>query len=65
MRNSNYNLQILHHDEIFATRDDALEYIKDNYVYQSLEAEPLMVKYGDTRNPDIILALGTSSERSG
>lgn len=65
MKTNNYNLQILHHEAVFATRELALTYLMDFYKPNSLDAEPILVKYGDTRNPDVILAFGTSSEAPG
>ena len=65
MNNSNYNLQILHHEEVFATRELALQYLSDYYKPHSLEAEPIMVKYGQANKPDVILAFGTTSAAPG
>lgn len=65
MNNSNYNLQILHHEEVFATRELALQYLSDYYKPHSLEAEPIMVKYGQANKPDVILAFGTTSTAPG
>lgn len=65
MNNSNYNLQILHHEEVFATRELALQYLSDYYKPHSLEAEPIMVKYGQASKPDVILAFGTTSAAPG
>ena len=68
MRNNPENpnsLQILHHGEVFETRKLALQYITDFYKPNSLDAEPFVVKYGDARNPSVILAFGTSSEAPG
>ena len=57
MKTNNYNLQLLHHEEVFATRELALKYLADFYKPYSLEAEPVIVKYGDIANPDVILVL--------
>lgn len=65
MKNNQYNLQILHHEEVFASRELALQYLNDYYRPYSLDAEPLIVKYGDTLNPDVILAFGTSDAAPG
>lgn len=65
MNNSNYNLQILHHEEVFATRELALQYLSDYYKPHSLEAEPIMVKYGQANKPDVILGFGTTSAAPG
>lgn len=65
MRTNNYNLQILHHEETFATRELALAYLNDYYKPYSLEAEPIIVKYGDEKSPNLILAFGTTSSTPG
>lgn len=65
MKNNNFNLQILHHSEVFPTREEAMVYLSDYYKPNSLEAEPVMVKYGDERNPNAIFALGTSDAAPG
>lgn len=65
MKTNNYNLQLLHHEEVFVTRELALKYLTDFYKPYSLDAEPVIVKYGDTANPDIILAFGTSDAAPG
>lgn len=65
MRGKDYNLVILHHDEVFETRELALEYLNGYYKPFSLNAEPIMVKYGNTANPDVILAFGTSDTAPG
>ena len=65
MKTNNYNLQFLHHEEVFVTRELALKYLTDFYKPYSLEAEPVIVKYGDVADPDIILAFGTSDAAPG
>ncbi len=60
-----YRIQILHHEEVFETRELALSYLSDFYKPSSLEAEPVFVKYGDSRNPNAILAFGTSNAAPG
>ena len=65
MKTNNYNLQLLHHEEVFVTRELALKYLTDFYKPYSLDAEPVIVKYGDISNPDIILAFGTSDAAPG
>lgn len=56
-------LQFLHVDEVFSTKDIAIETLEENLHYydevQSLYAEPLVLKYGDEENPNIILAIGS------
>jgi hypothetical protein len=65
MRNNKYNLVILHHEEVFETRELALEYLNGFYKPYSLDAEPIIVKYGNVNNPDVILAFGTSNTAPG
>ena len=65
MKTNNYNLQLLHHEEVFVTRELALKYLTDFYKPYSLDAEPVIVKYGDVADPDIILAFGTSDAAPG
>lgn len=65
MKTNNYNLQLLHHEEVFVTRELALKYLTDFYKPYSLDAEPVIVKYGDISDPDIILAFGTSDAAPG
>lgn len=65
MRSSNYNLQILRHTDIFSTREEALNFLSDYYKPESLDGEPVLVKYGDSKNPNVILAIGTSSNAPG
>ena len=65
MKNNNFNLIVLHHEEVFETRELALSYLSDYYKPNSLEGEPVIVKYGETRNPNVILAFGTSSVAPG
>lgn len=60
MKNNNYNLIILHHEEVFATREDAMQYLVRQYQAVSLDGEPVIVKYGEQENPNVILAFGTS-----
>ena len=65
MRNNNCNLVVLHHEEVFETRELAIAYLTDYYKPNSLDSEPIVVKYGDTRNPNVILAFGTSNTAPG
>lgn len=65
MRTEKYNLVVLHHEEVFETRELALEYLNGYYKPFSLEAEPVVVKYGEANNPNIILAFGTSNNAPG
>ena len=65
MRNKDYSLVVLHHEEVFATREEAIKYLTGLYKPNSLDAEPVIVKYGDANNPDVILAFGTSDTKPG
>ena len=65
MKNNKYNLVVLHHEEVFETRELALDYLNGFYKPNSLDGEPVIVKYGDERNPNIILAFGTSDTAPG
>ena len=68
MKNNDYNLVILHHDGVFETREEALQYITDFYKPNSLDAEPFIVKYkngDDASKPNVILAFGTSNDTPG
>ena len=60
-------LQFIHHDEVFATREDAIQYVKDLQVLDrpALYAEPMILKYesGDAvKGPNIILAIGSQGD---
>lgn len=65
MNNGKFNLQILHKSKVFETRDEAIAYLNDWYKPNSLDAEPVVVKYGDEKNPSVILAFGTSDAKPG
>lgn len=65
MRNKDYSLVVLHHEEVFATREEAINYLTGWYKPNSLDAEPVIVKYGNANNPDVILAFGTSDTAPG
>jgi len=54
-------LQFVHHDEIFQTKEEAINYVVENQGYNrpSLYAEPMVLKYGDSNDPNIILAIGS------
>lgn len=61
---SKNRLQFVHHDNVFETRDAAIEYVSnidkgDKYGRPALFAEPMVLKYGDAENPNIILAIGS------
>jgi len=58
--NNEYRLQLLNHGEIFPTREEAVEYIEDNFKGVALWAEPGLAFYGTEREPKMILAFGAS-----
>lgn len=63
MSNSLNRLQFVHCDTLFATREEAKAYVQqDKVIYRdrpALYAEPMVLKYGDEKNPNIILAIGS------
>ena len=56
--NTDYRLQILHHDEVFSDRTTAMKYIVRNVYHQLLAGEPAVFFYGDEDEPNAILAIG-------
>ena len=57
-------LQFVKHDEVFATRDEAYEYVISNQTIErpSLLAEPMVLLYESgsaTKGPNVILAIGS------
>jgi len=60
---SDFRLQLLHHDAVFSTREEAVEYINDNFKYEALVAEPALFYYGNARNPYFILAFGVGDRK--
>lgn len=59
--NSN-RLQFVHCDTLFATREDAKAYVGGQLIEidrPALYAEPMVLKYGDEKNPNILLAIGS------
>lgn len=63
MNNSNYRLQILNHKDLFPTRDEAIGYINDNFRMEALVGEPAIAYYGDSDEPNAIIALGTPTSK--
>ena len=54
-------LQLVHCDTLFATAQEAYDYINSDLnkiIKPSLFAEPMVLKYGDEKNPNIILGIG-------
>ena len=60
--NEEYRLQLLSHGEVFSTREEAIEYINDNFKGEAYWSEPALFFYGDTRNPKMIVAVGASKD---
>lgn len=60
---SDFKLQLLHHDAVFSTREEAVEYINDNFKYESLAAEPALFYYGNVKSPYFILAFGVGDRK--
>lgn len=61
--NSNFRLQILSHDAIFTNREKAVKYIDDFFKPEALISEPAIVYYGDSDNPNAILAIGSGERK--
>ena len=62
MGNYKNRLQFVHHDELFSTREDAMNYVNGQLIQidrPALYAEPMILKYGDEEKPNIILAIGS------
>lgn len=55
-------LRFVHCDTLFSTRDSAMDYVNGNLSTiqrPSLYAEPMVLKYGNETNPNILLAIGS------
>ena len=64
MKNKEYSLQLLtHKSEIFATREDAIEYFEVNFRPNSLIGEPALAFYGDQKSPKAIMAIGVADKK--
>lgn len=61
--NTDFRLQLKSHNNVFATREDAVTYINDYFKPDSLKSEPAIVYYGSERNPNVILAIGTGDRK--
>lgn len=61
MENKN-RLQFVHCDQLFASREDAIQYVESKIIHinrPALYAEPMVLKYGDEYEPNILLAIGS------
>lgn len=59
---SKNRLQFAHCDILFNTSEEAKEYVNGNLIVRdrpSLFAEPMILKYGNAENPNILLAIGS------
>ena len=61
--NINWRLQICSHKEIFTDRDAAMKYIRREFLPDSLVGEPTLYFYGDSDEPNAILAFGVGDRR--
>ena len=61
--NINWRLQFCSHKEIFADRDTAMKYIRREFLPDSLVGEPTLYFYGDSDEPNAILAFGVGDRR--
>lgn len=55
-------LRFVHNDTIFPTREDAKAYLSGQLISidrPALYGEPMVLRYGDTKNPNILLAIGS------
>ena len=57
-------LQFIHCDTLFKTREEAKAYIADKVIAEqpALYAEPMVLKYGEEANPNVILAIGSNGD---
>lgn len=64
---SKNRLQFVHCDILFNTSEEAKEYVNGNLISRdrpALFAEPMILKYGDIKNPNILLAIGSVGDGS-
>ena len=61
--NIHWRLQICSHKEIFTDRDAAMKYIRREFLPDSLVGEPTLYFYGDSDEPNAILAFGVGDRR--
>ena len=58
-------LQFLHKSELFETREKAIEFLNNLRITRpSLFAEPVVVRYGNEKEPNVILAIGATGSGS-
>ena len=61
--NIHWRLQICSHKEIFTDRDTAMKYIRREFLPDSMVGEPTLYFYGDSDEPNAILAFGVGDRR--
>ena len=61
--NIHWRLQICSHKEIFTDRDTAMKYIRREFLPDSMVGEPTLYFYGDSDEPNTILAFGVGDRR--
>ena len=58
-------LQFLHKSELFETREKAIEFLNNLRIARpSLFAEPVVLRYGNEKDPNVILAIGAKGSGS-
>lgn len=58
-------LQFLHKNELFETREEAIEFLNNLRITRpSLFAEPVVLRYGNEKEPNVILAIGATGSGS-
>ena len=58
-------LQFLHKSELFETREKAIEFLNNLRITRpSLFAEPVVLRYGNEKEPNVILAIGATGSGS-
>lgn len=56
--NTEYRLQLRSHKDVFSDRQSAMNYINRYFMPDNLVGEPTVFFYGDSENPNVILAIG-------
>lgn len=66
MEELNNRLQFVHHEGVFKTSEEAIDYVKQESIidYPALYAEPMIVAYGNEKEPNIILCIGSHGNGS-
>lgn len=61
--NTQYRLQICSHPEVFKNREAAMSYINRYFMPDNLMGEPTFYFYGDSENPNLIMAVGLGDRK--